>query len=70
MIDDEEYDERDQIGEIKEDYLEQEESETNERDQIENPESLKNIDSQKKERMMILLILTLHWRQMQWKTLN
>ena len=34
------------MGEIKEDDLESEESETDERDQIENPESLKRIDSQ------------------------
>ena len=43
IIDDEESDERDQIGEIKEDYLESEESKTYERDQKENPESLKSI---------------------------
>ena len=47
MIDDEESHEIYKIGESKEDYLESEESETYERDQIENPESLKRIDSHK-----------------------
>ena len=37
MIYDEESDERYQIGDIKEDDLESEESATDERDQIENP---------------------------------
>ena len=45
MIDNEEYDERNQIGESKEDDLELEESETDENYQIENPESLKRIDN-------------------------
>ena len=64
MLDDEEYDERDQIVESKEDDLQSEKAKTHERDQIENPQSLKIIDSQKTERMIILLILKLSWRQM------
>ena len=46
IIDDKEYDERDQIGESKEDDLESEEWETCEIYQIENKESLKSIDIQ------------------------
>ena len=46
IVDDKESDERDQIGEIKEDDLESEELETDERYQIEIPESLKRIDIQ------------------------
>ena len=38
------------IEESKEDYLESEYSETDERDQIENPELLKRIDSQKQSK--------------------
>ena len=64
IIDDEEYYERDQTEESKEDDLESQELETDERDYIENPELLKSIDSQKKVMMMILLILILIWRQM------
>ena len=64
MIDDKESDEIDHMGEIKEDDLELEELETDERYQIENTESLKRIDSQKTERMMILLIFILSWIQM------
>ena len=45
--DDEESDERDLMVESKEDALESEESENDERDQIEYPEELKRIDSQK-----------------------
>ena len=47
IIDDEEYYERDQTEESKEDDLESQELETDERDYIENPESCKMIDSQK-----------------------
>ena len=46
MIDDEESDERDHIGESKEDDLKSEYSETYERYQIENMESLKTIGIQ------------------------
>ena len=46
IVDDEEYDERDQIREIKKDDLESEESETDEIYRIENTESLKMIDKQ------------------------
>ena len=46
IVDDEEYDERDQIREIKKDDLESEESETDEIYRIENTESLKRIDKQ------------------------
>ena len=60
---DEESDEIDQIEESKEDDLESDKSETDERDQIENPELLISIDIQKKEIMMILLIMILIWRQ-------
>ena len=47
IIDDKESDEIDHMGESKEDDLESEELETDERYQIENTESLKRIDSQK-----------------------
>ena len=45
MINDQEFDERDQTGEKKDD-LELEESENYERYQIENPELLRRVDSQ------------------------
>ena len=70
MIDDRKSNERDQIREIKEDDFESEESETYERDQIENPESLKRIYSEKTEIIMILLILIFRWRQMWLETQN
>ena len=61
---DEEYEEMYQINEKEQDDLESEKSETDERDQIEISELLKRVDSQKKETMMILLILILIWRQL------
>ena len=70
IIDDEEYDERDQTWESKEDDLESEESETDEIYQIKIQNHLKGLISNKIERMIILLILILSWRQMWWKTLN
>ena len=45
---DEEYEEIYQTEERKENYLESDKSETDERDQIENPELLKRIDSKKR----------------------
>ena len=60
---DEESEEIYQIEESKEDDLDSDKSETDGRDQRENPELLKRIYSSKKEMMMILLILILIWRQ-------
>ena len=59
-----------QTEEIKEDDLESEKSETDKRDQTENLEWLKMINSQKKERMAILLIPILICRKMWLKTQN
>ena len=64
VIDGKEYDERYQMVESKEDNLESEQSETDEKDRIKIQNHLRGLISNIIERMMILLIRILSWRQM------
>ena len=55
------YGKRDQIGEIQADKIDSEESETDERDQIENKKYLIGLVTKNSGKMTILYILKLSW---------